>query len=108
MDPRIQLVVSTIEREFSNKLSTETLGHLVNMSASRLRHLFKAETGLTVSQYLKQIRMRRAEVLLQTTFLSVKQIMNLVGVHDDAYFSREFRKLYGAAPGQYRKLFDRE
>lgn len=107
MDPRIQLVVSTIEREFSQELNSERLGCLVNMSASRLRHLFKAETGLTVSQYLKQIRMQRAEVLLQTTFLSVKQIMNLVGVHDDAHFSREFRKLHGVAPGKYRRLHDR-
>ena len=51
----------------------------MNLSGSRLRHLFKAEMDQTPAQYLKAIRMREAAMLLRTTFLSVKEIMNRVG-----------------------------
>ncbi len=107
MDPRIELVISTIEKSFSDDLDTQKLGEMVNMSASYLRHVFKSETGLTPRQYLKRVRMQEAQILLRTTFLSVKQIMNHVGINDDSYFSREFRRTFGIAPGKYRKLQQR-
>lgn len=103
MDPRIGIIISTIEEQFARELDSETLGRAVNMSASRLRHLFKAETGLTPGQYLKRVRFEAGRELLGTTFLSVKQITNRVGIKDESYFSREFRKIYGMAPGSYRK-----
>ncbi|MGH9881794.1 MAG: helix-turn-helix domain-containing protein [Pyrinomonadaceae bacterium] len=59
------------------------------------------ETGLTLMQYLKLVRMQEAEHLLRTTFLSVKEIMNRVGINNESYFSREFMKAHGLAPGKY-------
>lgn len=103
MDPRITLVISIIEKQFARELDSESLGRSVNLSASRLRHLFRAETGLTPRRYLKRLRFEAAGQLLLTTFLSVKQITNRVGINDDSYFSREFRKIYGMAPGKFRK-----
>ena len=64
--------------------------------------LFKAEIGKTPAQYLKSIRMREAQRLLLTTFLSVKEVMNRVGIADESHFGHEFRKTYGLAPSKYR------
>lgn len=102
MDHRIQIITSRIEEQFSRDLTTPELARMVNVSASHLRHLFKSETGLTPTQYLKRLRMQKARTLLETTFLSVKQICNQVGFSEDTYFSREFKKTYGVAPGRYR------
>lgn len=102
MDRRIQIVSSAIDRDFRHAWSTEGLARLVNLSPSRLRHLFKAEMSKTPAQYLKHLRMREAEILLRTTFLSVKEIMNRVGIVDESHFGHEFKRAYGLAPTKYR------
>lgn len=58
--------------------------------------------GQTPAQYLRSIRMREAEKLLRTTFLSVKEIMNCVGLSNESYFVHEFKKTYNLAPSKYR------
>ena len=58
-------------------------------------------------QYLKLIRMQKAEQLLLSTFLSVKEIMNRVGISNESYFSREFKRTFGLAPLQYRNSIER-
>jgi AraC-like DNA-binding protein len=46
--------------------------------------------------------MQRAEVLLRTSFLSVKEIGNRVGLSNSSHFVREFKSVYGAPPSAYR------
>ena len=102
MDRRIEVVVSNLENRISNSWEIRELAHLVNLSESRLRHLFKQETGKTPAQYLKHLRLEKAELLLRTTFLTVKEITNEVGLVTGSHFVREFKKVYGTAPTAYR------
>jgi len=102
MDRRIEVVISKMEGQISKSWEIGELARLVNLSASRLRHLFKRETGKTLAQYLKYHRLQRAELLLRTTFLTVKEIANQVGLTTGSHFVREFKKVYGAAPTTYR------
>ncbi len=104
MDRRIQLVSAALEKDFRRQWSSEQMAQLVNLSPSRLRHLFKNETGRTPSQYLKALRLREAQSLLHHTFLSIKEIMNRVGIGDESHFCQEFKKAYGLAPSKYRSL----
>jgi GT2 family glycosyltransferase len=76
----------------------------VNLSGSRLRHLFKAEIGTTPSQYLKRLRLERARTQVATTFLSVKEIMAEVGLADESHFVRDFQRAFGMSPRQYRAV----
>ena len=91
-----------MEGQISKCWEVEELAQLVNLSASRLRHLFKTETGKTPAQYLKYLRLQKAELLLRTTFLTVKEIVNLVGLMTGSHFVRDFRKAYGLTPTMYR------
>jgi transcriptional regulator GlxA family with amidase domain len=75
----------------------------VNLSETRLRSLFRAETGTTPARHLKSLRMRKAKELLEESFLNVKQVMFEVGISDRRHFAREFRDLYGRTPTEYRK-----
>ncbi|MEK6282544.1 MAG: helix-turn-helix domain-containing protein [Acidobacteriota bacterium] len=75
----------------------------VNLSSSRLEHLFKAETGVTPVSYLKKLRIERARELLETTFLTNQQIIIKVGMYDESHFVKDFKKAYGLRPSQYRK-----
>ena|SRR5215213_623515 len=103
MDMRVQAVIALMDSSFQQELSAEELAQAVNLSASYLAHLFKAETGVSLFQYLKSLRMRKAKELMETTFLSVKQIRNRVGVRDKCHFARDFKKTYGLTPAQYKE-----
>jgi AraC family transcriptional regulator, arabinose operon regulatory protein len=107
MDRRIELIITKIKARPAAAWDTSTLGDIVNLSPSRFRHLFKEETGASPAQYLKELRLRRAEKLLRTTFLSIKQILKQVGLTSNAHFVRDFRRLYGATPTAYRRTITR-
>jgi AraC-like DNA-binding protein len=96
------MAIAAIQSRYSRGIDVGELARKANISASHLRHLFKVETGLTLTQYVKLIRMQKAEQLLLSTFLSVKEIMNRVGINNESYFSREFKRTFGLAPLQYR------
>lgn len=102
MDRRIELVISRIETKISAPWDTESLAEMVSLSPSRFRHLFKQETGMSPGQYLKDLRVRRAELMLRTTFMSVKQILKQVGLGSNSHFVRDFRKIHGMTPTAYR------
>jgi AraC family transcriptional regulator, arabinose operon regulatory protein len=105
MDRRIDLIISKIETEPAGSWDTPSLAALVNLSPSRFRHLFKQETGASPAQYLKDFRLRKAELMLRTTFLSVKQILKQVGLGSNTHFVRDFRKMFGMTPTAYRRAF---
>jgi transcriptional regulator GlxA family with amidase domain len=102
MDQRVQVVIARIDKDLQCEFSHEDLAHFVNLSSSRLRHLFKTETGLSSVQYLKARRLQKAKELIETTFLSMKQIMNMVGLRDKGHFAKDFKKAYGVTPAQHR------
>ena len=104
MDRRIEVVISKLESDVSKAWGIVEVAQLVNLSSSRLRHLFKTETGKTPTQYLKDLRLRNAELLLRTTFLSVKEIVNRIGLTTSSHFVRDFKNEYGLTPTMYRSL----
>ncbi|SRR6266436_3353458 len=102
MDRRVQKLISLLEKDFEQRHSFRDLAELVNLSPSRLRHLFKAEVGVSVRGYQNFLRMEKAKELVETSFLSIKQIRNMLGVTDKSRFAQRFRKAYGATPSRHR------
>jgi AraC family transcriptional regulator of arabinose operon len=102
MDRRIELAIATLENDTSRAWDTDTLATLVNLSPSRFRHLFKQETGTSPRQYLRELRLRKAEVLLATTFLSIKEIAEAIGLVSVTHFMKDFKERHGMTPRVYR------
>lgn len=102
MDRRIELVISRLETDTSRAWDTHALAALVNLSASRFRHLFKQETGTSPGQYLRELRFRKAETMLRTTFLSLKEITEEVRLVSVSHFMKDFKKRHGMTPREYR------
>lgn len=102
MDHRAEKVITLMSNNFHRKINLGSLAQTVNLSPSRLRHMFKTETGMTPTQYLHQLRMSQARLLLETTCLQVKEIRNLVGVGGESRFVQDFKRVYGKTPACYR------
>jgi AraC family transcriptional regulator of arabinose operon len=103
-DARVRAAVQYIERSVraGQSISLATLARTVNLSPSRLRHLIKEQTGIPPAEYLHNLRMQYARELMETTFLSVKQVRSGVGFSDGSNFSRAFKRAWGSPPTEYR------
>ena len=102
MDRRVQLVISLMENNLRRELMLSEMSQAVMLTPEHFCRIFKAETGRTPASYLKWLRIQRAQELLKTTFLSVKQIMFSVGARDESHFRRDFKSTCGVTPVQYR------
>lgn len=105
MDYRVQKAVSLIQNDFRKDFKLNEIADRLSLSSSRLRHLFKEEIGTTPIRYRKTLRLRQAKHLLETTFLSVKEIMLKVGYKDESNFVHHFKKEYGLTPTRYRRSY---
>ncbi|HEX4566500.1 MAG TPA: AraC family transcriptional regulator [Vicinamibacterales bacterium] len=97
-DPRITAIVDFMHKRMSEPLTIGALAERVNLSRSRFTALFVAQTGVAPMRYLQRARLRRARLLVERSFLSVKEIMALVGYNDPSHFARDFRREHGMAP----------
>lgn len=102
MSPKTQVAISFMEDNLHRPIPIEEIARLVKLSRSRLCYLFKAEAGLAPTQYLKKVRMEKALKLLQTSFMSIKEVAAKVGYNDSTHSMREFKKAYGSTPSQHR------
>lgn len=57
---------------------------------------------MSPGQYLKALRLEKARGLLEATSLSVKEVRARVGMQDQSHFVRDFNRVYGVTPSQYR------
>ena len=103
MDQRILTVIALMKTDPRRALPLSKLAESVNLSPTRLCYLFKAETGTPPGRYLRTLRMQDATTLLVDTFLSVKEIIARVGFTDESHFVRDFKRIYGVTPTEYRK-----
>jgi AraC-like DNA-binding protein len=99
-DFRIRKVVQAIDGKPSETI--QDLSLLVNLSPSRLSHLFKAQTGWNLNSFLWNRRMDKAADLLRSTEMRVKEITDCVGYGQTPSFNRAFKKKFGSSPTSYR------
>lgn len=99
----IRKTVEYLNLNYSQDISLLRLADIVHFSPSHLSKAFKKETGITISQYLINMRCSRAAEMLKDTDLSIADISNYVGYPDNNYFVKIFKKQYGVTPTAFRK-----
>jgi AraC family transcriptional regulator, arabinose operon regulatory protein len=102
MMSRIAGAPRLIEDRMGEPLTVASLAREFNLSPSRFAHLFRQEFGVSPMRYLHVQRMMRARLLLEETFLTVKEVMVRVGCSDPSHFARDFRRFHGVPPKEWR------
>lgn len=100
-DYRVRQILDCIGRDPSKTVLE--LARLVNLSSSRLGHLFRFHIGTDLSSFVRNARLERAAELLRETELSIKEIAAKVGYRHASSLDRGFEKKFGAAPADYRR-----
>ncbi|MCU0376386.1 MAG: response regulator [Chitinophagaceae bacterium] len=77
------------------------LSTLLTMSQTVLYKKIKALTGLSVQDFIRNTRLKKAAQLLLETDMHVNEVAFAVGYSDRKYFSREFKKQYGKSPSEF-------
>ena len=103
----VQKTILLIDSDLSANLSLKSLADHQNISYGYLCAIFKKETGKTVSQYIREKRIKYATHLLATTQLQIQTIALHCGIMDVQYFSKTFKKLIGKTPKEYRESVGR-
>ncbi|MGQ7312357.1 helix-turn-helix domain-containing protein [Microbacterium arabinogalactanolyticum] len=106
--PRIHAAMAYLRENLATTVGVSELAKMANLSPSHFAALFKTTTGMGVIEYLARLRSAQARELLLTTSMSIQDIAEAVGYADPYYFSRQFRRLNGVSPREFRARRMRE
>lgn len=100
----IVIVKKMIETQYMvPDLSTKTLADKVYLTSTYLSSLFKKEMGITISDYLIQVRMEASKVYLKEMKLKLSEVAAKVGYSDANYYAKTFKKSFGLTPSEFRE-----
>jgi len=103
LHPAVQRTLATIHSNFVNPPVLGEIAAKAGVGTTHLSRIFAHETGMTISAYLRQLRMERASHLLLTGDCNVTEAALAVGYASLGQFSYAFRKTYGHPPGHHRQ-----
>ena len=99
----IQKCCDYIELGLDRRIRTADLAALVGYTEYYLTEKFKKETGRSISAYIRDAKIARARVILESTELSIAEISDRLAFNTPNYFIQCFRGVVGCTPAQYRK-----
>lgn len=89
--------------ESGTTLSIRELALEFHLSPAYLQRLFKHQTGVSMGEWLIEQRLQRAAKLLESSYMSVKEIAYTIGYEHPSSFIRAFERRFAQAPQRYRK-----
>ncbi|AZC23579.1 Transcriptional regulator, AraC family [Pseudomonas sessilinigenes] len=99
---RVAASLNHLHQHYTEPLNVETLARCANMSTSAFHEHFKRSTLLSPVQYLKRLRLLKAQQLLLGEGLGVAQVAHRVGYQSTSQFSREYKRYFERSPGDER------
>lgn len=101
--PTIQNIILYIRFNLREDLSLRTIADRFSLNKNYLSSSFKKDTGISLTNYVNQERVKRALYLLNTRTIPIQDIAEKCGITDLNYFSRIFKQQVGMSPSSYRK-----
>lgn len=98
---RVEKVITLLRENLAEPPTLEEIGRAVGCSPFYLSRTFSTATGLTIPQYIRQLRMERAAELLKAGRLNVTEVAMEVGYSSPSHFSQAFHETFGCCPGLY-------
>jgi AraC-like DNA-binding protein len=102
-DKLLKEVVEHIHQHMTNsRITADQISYAIGISHSNLYRKIKSITGHTLNEFIRLVRLRKAEQLLAHGKLTVSEVMFQVGFTNHSYFSKCFKKEFGKNPREWR------
>jgi YesN/AraC family two-component response regulator len=101
--PAIREALTFLHDHFTEGITLTRLSREAGLSRFHFCRLFRRETGMLFHDYLQELRISRARILLEDNYLTVTDVAYAVGFNDLSYFDKAFRRRVGRSPMQYRR-----
>jgi AraC family transcriptional regulator len=98
---RVEKVITLLREKLAEPPTLEEIGRAVGCSPFHLSRTFSTETGMTIPQYVRQLRLERAAELLKSGKFNVTEAALEVGYSSLSHFSQAFHETFGCCPGLY-------
>jgi AraC family transcriptional regulator, arabinose operon regulatory protein len=108
LDPRLRRGIDFLGEHMAEPFSEERLARAAGLSASRLRYLFRAQTGNSPRRFLEEQRLRRARDLLALSRQTIGEIAAELGFANPFYFTLRFKRQTGESPRAFRQRTTRK
>lgn len=102
-DARLRAALEYLQSHLSDPDALQKVSERLCVSPRQCQRLFRVAMGCSPSEYLTELRLRRAATLLASTNLSVSEIALEVGYLSLSHFSRVFRERFGKTPRAFRQ-----
>lgn len=99
----VQAIIKLIEHDPKSKFTLEDFSNKVQLSSVHISRTFKKETGVSLFDFINEVKMKEACVLLVTTKKLIKDISFELGFQNQFYFNKVFHKYFHMNPSEYRK-----
>jgi len=104
-DARINNLIDYLQRNISQPLNLDTLAESVAMSRRTLTRHFMKATGMSVASWITAERLRRSQLLLESSNLPIEAMAEQVGYLSAVTLRQQFKARFGVSPAEWRKTF---
>ena len=102
----IKQIADFINKNFYKKIYIKDIAKTLNFSCEYIERMFKDKTGLTIGQYLLNVRLNQAMILLNGSDRHIFEIAALTGFNSQSYFIKAFKDKYKITPKAYREKIE--
>lgn len=101
-DDRFKKMLLYLRKNYATEFFLDDMASHIGLSRSECCRYFKRKSGQTISDYLRQYRIHRSLELLTESDSSISQVAQCCGFSNQSYYTKEFRRVTGTTPKQYR------
>ena len=102
-DKLVEQAKRYIAEHYREKLTLTEIAEVLNISAGHLSITFKKFTGVTLSDYIADVKIEHAKALIDTHQYLMYEISDMLGFDNPYYFSKVFKKVTGVSPREHEK-----
>lgn len=100
---QVTQILTFINEHIDQKVTLDMIARTLDLSEMHTSRIFKKETGKSIIEYVNEMKMKKASELLKDESLKIKDVAKMIGIVDQLYFNKVFKKYYFVGPREYRK-----
>lgn len=98
----VEKINQYIEQHLDGDLSLTQLAEIVHLNPSYLSRLYKISSGISLSEYINEVKLNKCRELLRQPYLKIHEVGSAVGFYSPPYFTRFIKKMVNMTPQEFR------